>query len=124
MYGLSDNYFINPVLHPQLHSLDLSSNYPEIVLEAINLPSLEEWTMDMKYGVTVGAILSLLMCSGCRLKVLNLDGLHSPLVLFLLRPPNHVRILLCNLQSFNDHCIDWMQCSRFFYIAWRQSISI
>ena len=70
--------FINPILHPRLHSLDLSTDCLQHVLEVINVPSLEEWTQDRGGEPRVAAMLSLLKRSGCCLKILNLDGLPPP----------------------------------------------
>jgi hypothetical protein len=68
---------INPILHPRLRSLHLSTDCLQDVLEVINVPSLEEWTQDRFDELHVAAMLSLLERSGCCLKILNLDG-HSP----------------------------------------------
>jgi len=79
MHGSEDIGFINPILHPRLRSLDLSGGDSENISEAINLPSLEEWTMNMGCcWDTVAATLSLLKRSGCRLKVLNFGELYPP----------------------------------------------
>jgi len=71
----SEVVFGKHILHPRLRSLKLA-NYIEDFLEAVTLPSLEEWTQRLN-GVRVPvAILSLLEKSGCHLKVLNL--MHVP----------------------------------------------
>ena len=48
-------------------------------------------------------------------KSLNFDTIEptAGIVLFLPRSPNRVRILLCNLRSFNDRRVDWTRRSRF-----------
>ena len=70
--------FINPILHPRLRSLDLSTDCLQHVLEVINVPSLEEWEQDRGGEPRVAAMLSLLERSGCCLKILNLDDLPPP----------------------------------------------
>lgn len=68
-----------PILHRRLRSLHLSSsNHIEDFLEAIHLPSLEEWSQDMETRpLPVATILSFFKRSGCCLKVLHLAGLNS-----------------------------------------------
>jgi hypothetical protein len=43
-------------------------------------------------------------------------------VLFLPRPPNRVRKLLCNLRSFNSRRVEWTRRRGSFYISWRQYV--
>jgi len=78
MYGSHDVGFVNPILHHRLRSFEVSPGYRlQSVLEALNLPSLEEWTIDVGLGHTaMAAMQALLKRSGSRLKVLNLHRLH------------------------------------------------
>jgi hypothetical protein len=71
--------FETPVIHPRLHSFYLFTPYPDTFLEAINLPSLGEWTQNMDdLPVPVNTVLSLLERSRCCLKILNLEAIASP----------------------------------------------
>lgn len=71
--------FGKPIIQPRLRSLNLATSYTTSFLEAIHLPSLEEWTQDMGgLRIPVTAMLSLLERSGCYLKVLNLEGAPLP----------------------------------------------
>jgi len=61
------------VLHPLLRSLKITDHYAEDFLNAITLPSLEEWTQALAGAYRpVQTMLYLLERSGCHLKVLNL----------------------------------------------------
>ena len=63
---------------PHLHSLDISSGGPNF-LDAINVPSLEEWIYHTCGNpLPVTAMLSLLQRSGCCLKILNLENINAP----------------------------------------------
>ena len=78
MCALRDLGLTNPIVHPRLRSLHLSTkgdlNY---VLKEINLPSLEEWTQNTNdTHTTLGAMQPFLWRSGYRLKVLNLYSLR------------------------------------------------
>jgi hypothetical protein len=71
--------FTNPIFHPRLHSLNLSTPYLGEVLQKVSLPSLEEWTQNMGVqGLPMAAMLSFLKRSGCRIRVLNLDNIRPP----------------------------------------------
>jgi hypothetical protein len=62
-----------PVLHPQLRSLHLTTYTLKNLLDAINLPSLEEWTQNTcRETPPLAAMLSFLERSGCLLKLLTL----------------------------------------------------
>ena len=63
------------ILHQRLRSLDSSSTGTRF-LEAINVPSLEEWTHSGPLPMT--AMVSLLKRSGCCLKILNLRNISAP----------------------------------------------
>jgi hypothetical protein len=65
------------ILHPRLRSLQLSTHCDiEGILGVVNLPSLEEWTHNIRNGtLPVAAMLSLFKRSGCKLKVLHLTNL-------------------------------------------------
>lgn len=65
--------FRESILHPRLRSLRLSTNCDiEGILGVVNLPSLEEWTHNIRSGpLPVAAMLSLFKRSGCHLKVLH-----------------------------------------------------
>jgi len=83
IYPSHKTSFIKPILHrhPRLRSLRLSTSYDiKDFLEALNLPSLEEWTQDVhSQELPVAATLSLFERSGCRLKVLHLTTLPHDL---------------------------------------------
>ena len=64
-----------PILHPQLRSLNLTTYNLKNLMDAINLPSLEEWTQNTcRENLPLAAMLSFLERSQCPLKVLNLDA--------------------------------------------------
>ena len=66
------------ILHRRLHSLSSSYSGTQF-LEAINVPSLEEWTHNTKGNpLPVTAMVSLLKRSGCCLKILNLQNISAP----------------------------------------------
>ncbi|KIM39201.1 hypothetical protein M413DRAFT_447164 [Hebeloma cylindrosporum] len=72
-----DNFeVIEPILHPRLRSLILSTSNLKKILDAIKLPSLEEWSHNGQ--LPVAAMLSFLKRSGCRIKVFNLDNIETP----------------------------------------------
>jgi hypothetical protein len=85
---------VNPgttILHRRLHSLN-SSYSGTGFLEAINVPSLEEWVHNTEGNpLSVMAIVSLLKRSGCCLKILNLQH--------VLAPPDDLPILFQTLPS-------------------------
>ena len=95
--------FIASTLHHRLRSLNLSASFSKDVLDAINLPSLEEWTQSMKgQRLPTEAMLSFLQRSGCCLKVLNLDSIfHSAVdldILFRKIPsPERIRVSYCSV---------------------------
>ena len=61
-------------IHPHLRSLDILSRGPKF-LDAINVPSLEEWFHNTDNGpLPVTAMVSLLERSGCCLKILDLQN--------------------------------------------------
>jgi hypothetical protein len=66
-----------PHRHSRLRSLVLSTPHLENFLDAINLPTLEEWTQNTRY-LPVVAMLSFLTRSGCRIKSLNLTNNAPP----------------------------------------------
>jgi len=71
--------FGKPIIQPRLRSLNLATSYATSILEAIHLPSLEEWTQDMGgLRIPTAVMLSLLERSGCFLKVLNLENVPLP----------------------------------------------
>ena len=71
--------FGNPIIQPRLRSLNLATSYATRILEAIHLPSLEEWTQDMGgLRIPTATMLSLLERSGCFLNVLNLENVPLP----------------------------------------------
>jgi hypothetical protein len=64
--------FSMPVVHPRLRSITLTGDIEDF-LEAIALPSLEEWTQSIEgENLPVAAMVSLFKRSGCHLKVLDL----------------------------------------------------
>ncbi|KIM37633.1 hypothetical protein M413DRAFT_30820 [Hebeloma cylindrosporum] len=77
-FGVS---FRKPILHPRLRSLRVSTGCDiEGFLEAINLPSVEDWAHRSMHNerLPVAAMLSVFQRSGCVLKVLCLSNLlHS-----------------------------------------------
>jgi hypothetical protein len=76
LYGRDDNdeISLNPIVHPRLHSLNLSTPSKEF-LDTVNLPSLQEWIQNTRGGhLPLGAMLSFLKRSRCPLKVLNLNA--------------------------------------------------
>jgi hypothetical protein len=79
MFRPSEMGFLSLILHSRLRSLDLSTFYVKDVVDAINLPSLDEWTQNLGIqSQPVATMLSFLKRSGCCLKVLNLDNIcHS-----------------------------------------------
>jgi hypothetical protein len=101
MYELPEISVQNPILHPRLRSLELSTFHfePHYILDLINLPSLEEWTQNMNgIRLPVAAMLSFLERSGCRIKTLNLDKIRPPsedLDTLLQEIPSLERIRLC-----------------------------
>jgi len=102
MHGRHDNDdigFINPIIHPQLRSLKLSTSSKKF-LGTINLPSLQEWTQDLRGGtLPLEAMLSFLKRSRCPLKVLNLNA--SP------RRSADFRCLLEVLPSLEGLCLSF-----------------
>ena len=90
-------------LHPQLRSLKFLSQGTKF-LDAINVPSLQEWTHNVDGGtLPVTAMVSLLKRSGCCLKILNLQHISAPfndlLILFQGVPSlEHLRIHFCSVQ--------------------------
>jgi hypothetical protein len=65
------------VLHPRLRSLDFSCSGTQF-LEAINVPSLEEWIYNAQVRpLPVTTMVSLLNRSGCCLKILNLKHIRA-----------------------------------------------
>ena len=81
MYGLAEEYWdehtIDPhtvILRPRLRSL-YSDHSTKVLLNVINVPSLEEWTHDMgDEQHDCASMISLLDRSNCFLKILNLEG--------------------------------------------------
>jgi hypothetical protein len=72
-----DNLGTN-ILQRRLRSLNSSCNGTQF-LEAINVPSLEEWTHNTRGNpLPVTAMVSLLKRSGCCLKILNLQNISAP----------------------------------------------
>jgi len=78
------NWLATHIIHPWLHSFHLSTTYPyhaETFLEATTLPSLDEWTQHTIGPpipvTTMLSMLSLLECSRCCLKFLNLIAIPS-----------------------------------------------
>ena len=68
--------FSTPVVHAQLRSITLTGDVEDF-LEAIALPSLEEWSQSIEDEyLPVAAMVSLFKRSGCHLKVLDLA--HFP----------------------------------------------
>jgi hypothetical protein len=93
-----------PILHPRLRSLDLFASYLNNVLflDAISLPSLEEWTQGTKDGdLPVAAMLSFIRRSGCPLKVFSLDVVPWDLRSLLQALPllEHLRLCCKGLTS-------------------------
>jgi hypothetical protein len=74
MYKRRNFRLTNPILHPRLRSLHLSTSHLKDVLKNIDLPSLEEWTQNTNSAEPMAAMLSFLQRSGCCIKVLNLHG--------------------------------------------------
>jgi hypothetical protein len=76
-----DHPTVNPgttILHRGLRSLNSSYSGTQF-LEAINVPSLEEWTHNTKGDpLPVTVMVSLLKRSGCCLKILNLQNISAP----------------------------------------------
>jgi hypothetical protein len=67
---------VGTTIHPHLRSLDISTRGPTF-LDAINVPSLEEWIHSTEGDhLPLTAMVSLLQRSGCCLKILNLQ--HIP----------------------------------------------
>ena len=65
-------------IHPHLRSLDISSEAIKF-LNAINVPSLEEWIHSTSGGsLSVTVMVSLLKRSGCCLKILHLQYISEP----------------------------------------------
>jgi hypothetical protein len=92
----SDDPTVNvdtPILHPRLHSLHYTSSATKF-LEAINVPSLEEWTLYLSCETLppVTTMVSLLECSGCYLKILTLEEVpHSTNLCILLQAVPSIR---------------------------------
>ncbi|KIM39383.1 hypothetical protein M413DRAFT_198594 [Hebeloma cylindrosporum] len=110
--------FVNPILHPRLRSLDLLTVYPENFLDVINLPSLEEWSMDMGFGSAVAAMQSFLTRSGCHLRVLNLDrlGYSSKNIESLLEQiPTLERLRLSSMWKYGDGDVPYDILTRIFW---------
>jgi len=97
-------------LHPQLRSLNFLSQGTKF-LEAINVPSLEEWIHNVDGGpLPVTAMVSLLKRSGCCLKILNLQHISAPFddlpILFQAVPSlEHLRIHFCS-DHHSDRVMD------------------
>ena len=69
---------IRMILHRRLRSLNFSYTGTRL-LEAINVPSLEEWTHSTRGDpLPVTAMVSLLQRSGCCLKILDLQKISAP----------------------------------------------
>jgi len=65
-------------INPRLRWLDITSRGTKL-LDAINVPSLEEWNHNTVGGpLPMTAMLSLLERSGCCLKLLNLQNISAP----------------------------------------------
>ena len=89
-----DDDTVNPgttILHRELRSLNCSYSGTRF-LEAINVPSLEEWVHNTEGDpLPVTAMVSLLKRSGCYLKILNLQH--------ILAPPDDLSILFQTMPS-------------------------
>lgn len=98
--------FINPILHPRLRSLRLSTPYLGSILKEINLPSLEELTQKTSgRDRPMAAMLSFVQRSGCCIKVLNLNGplfLSEHLDTLLQKVPSLECIRLCFWLVYGD----------------------
>ncbi|KIM37258.1 hypothetical protein M413DRAFT_30986 [Hebeloma cylindrosporum] len=96
--------FDTHILHSRLRSLDYSSKTTGF-LEAINVPSLEEWTHNALCSpLPVSIMVSLLERSGCHLKILNLYDLLHPftdLRIFLqaVASLEQLKIEICPMQT-------------------------
>ena len=77
----------------------------------------ELWIGSHKYSV---AKLSLFHCSRCA----RIKFVRAAVVLFLPRPSNRVRKLLCNLRSSNHRRVQSTRWSKSLHISWRQSIYV
>jgi hypothetical protein len=76
-----DTSYQDPLFHPRLRSLDLSTppSKHRYVLDVVQLPSLEEWTHNLCCDrLPVAAMLSFLKRSGCRIKALKLENIRLP----------------------------------------------
>ena len=82
---------IGTTINPHLRSLNVSSRGTTL-LDAINVPSLEEWIYNTEGALLpVAAMVSLLKRSGCFLKILNLRHVKAP--------PDNLFILFQELPS-------------------------
>jgi hypothetical protein len=113
MYGLAEKYWdeptINPhtvILRPRLRSL-YSDQSTEVLLNVINVPSLEEWTHDMgDKQHDCASMISLLDRSNCFLKVLKLDGgLPKDLCALLQATPSLESLCLTSFWKCEDTAI-------------------
>jgi len=107
---------VNPgttILHRRLRSLN-SSYSGTGFLEAINVPSLEEWTHSTEdEPLPVTAMVSLLKCSGCCLKIVNLQHVLVPLgdlsVLFQAMPSlEHLRLQFWSVKNADGIMDDFL----------------
>ena len=95
--------FKNSIIHSRLRSLHLSTRYLIMFLAAIELPSLEELTLNMNYqNLPLATMLLFQKRSGCRLKILHLYGFQ--------RPSQALSTLLQAIASIErlQLCFDWV----------------